>query len=570
MRYYYFSLMLVLFSVVSCGDDTETNNLVAKGGMKYGGTFRFMSAEKITNFLPISTIDVYTQRVNNQIFQTLLSFEKESMKLKPGLAESYTISEDGLIYTFKIRDKVYFHHDECFGTDERILTAKDVKFSLDLACSGLEINEMGYLLMDKIKGAAAFNRATQQKFDQKGVSGITVPDPHTLRIELVEPLMGFDKIMAHTNLAVIAPEAYAKYGDDLASHPIGTGPFIMESFSEDKILLKRNPRYWEIDDFGNRLPFVDKVQVTFSKEKKSELMAFRKGEIDMVLEIPVEETDNILGTLEEAQLGKNIKHKFISENSLSSNYIGFACASSEFSNPKVRSAFHYALDKNELVDKYLQGEGNVNEHGFIPNMTDYPNDKVKGIAFDPVKAVSLLKSAGIKDGKDLGVIDFYVNGLEGSAFHKLALGIRDQLKKNLNVDINVILCTYDEREAAIASGKAKMWRSGWIADYPDPENFMFNFYSKSAKSGTRAMNPFQFKNNLFDEYFDKATREANTEKRNQYWVKCDQIIIDESPVIPVLTDDFIVILNARVRNFESNSMELLDFSSIFIKELKTN
>ncbi len=566
--YYFFVLMMAGVGLFSCQSGPETEELVARGGKRYGGEFRFMSPEKVTNFLPLASIDVYTQRINDQMFESLLCFETGTMKLKPCVAESFEISDDAKTYTFHIRSNVFFHPDDCFDGEVRSVTAADVKFSLDLACSGLSFNEMSYLLTDKIRGAKKFNESTRSAFNKEGVSGIRAIDAQTLQIELKEPYIGFDKILAHSNLAILAPEAFERYGNELSAHPVGTGPFMMERASEDEIILKRNPNYWQSDDFGNQLPFLDRVRMTLSKEKRSELIAFRKGEIDMVLEIPVEETDNILGTLEDAKSGKNIKHKVESKSSLSINYIGFACESEEFSDPRVRRAFHYALDNQRLVEHYLEGEGNANVHGFVPAMQDYPVEQVNGITCDPVKARHLLQEAGYSDGSEFGTISFYVNGLEGSTAHKLALGIRDQLQENLGVELEIRLCSYEEREAAIASGKAKMWRSGWVADYPDPENFLFNFYSKSTGSGTASLNPFHFKNALFDSYFDKAMREVNLAKRNEYWVKCDRIIVEESPVIPVLTDDFIIMINARVRNFQSNAMEVMDFSAIFIKELK--
>ncbi len=568
-NFYYLFLCGGLF--FSCGDsDDSIANLKAKGGVKYGGTFHFMSSEKVSKFLPLATIDIYTQRINDQIFESLLTFDNNSLKVLPNIAESYKVSPDGLTYTFKIRDKVYFHKDDCFSSDERMLTAEDVKFSLDLACSGLPISEISYLLKDKVRGAKEFHEATKTKFNKAGVSGIVVKDNHTVEIKLVQAQANFDKIMAHSNLAIIAPEAYEKYGEDLPQHPVGTGAFTLASVDDKKIVLNRNPRYWKKDDFGNTLPYLESIEMTYSETKKSELLAFRKGEIDIVLEIPVDEMDHILGTLEDAQSGKNLKHKMESETSLNVNYVGFACNSKEFSDPKVRLAFHHAINKIEIVDNYLQGEGNAAMHGYIPPMGNFPIKKVNGIKYNVEKAKSLLAAAGYANGAGLGVIDFYVNGKEGSAFSKMAQGIKEQLKANLNVDINIKLCSYEEREAAIASGKAKMWRSGWIADYPDAENFMVNFYSTNANNGKSSLNPFQYKNPTFDNYFNLAVKQSDPEKSIANWVKCDQIIADDSPVIPILTDDFLVLINAKIKNFESNSMEMLDFSRIFIKEPKTN
>jgi peptide/nickel transport system substrate-binding protein len=134
--------------------------------------------------------------------------------------------------------------------------------------------------------------------------------------------------------------------------------------------------------------------------------------------------------------------------------------------------------------------------------------------------------------------------------------------------VNIKLCTYEERNKAIIAGKAKMWRSGWIADYPDAENFLSLFYSKNIKESGAEVNAFRFKDSKYDQLFELALRETNEAKRNDLFALCDQIIVDKAPVMPILTDDFMVMINARVRDFKINSMESLDFSTIFIKEPK--
>jgi len=134
--------------------------------------------------------------------------------------------------------------------------------------------------------------------------------------------------------------------------------------------------------------------------------------------------------------------------------------------------------------------------------------------------------------------------------------------------LKIKLCTIDERNEAIANGTAKIWRSGWVADYPDAENFLSIFYSGNISDNNGAVNSFRFNNAEYDALFEKALRELNTEKRNALLVKCDQMIVDQAPVMPVLTDDFIIMVNARVRDFKTNSMESLDFSEIYIKEPK--
>lgn len=563
-------LLLMGGILVSCGGKNDTTEeLKAVGGKKYGGNFKFMSAEKITNFFPTYTTDLYSARVIQQIYEPILSIDPITLNVVPNIAESYEVSDDAQIYTFKIRKGVFFHSDDCFDGEGRELNAKDVKYTLDYACSGVPENQIYYLLVNRIKGAKVHYEATKSGESIKdGVSGIKALDNNTLQITLNEPFVGFEKILTHMSLGIFPPEVFEAYGKKVNEHPVGTGPFMMASKDDKSILLKRNPKYWQKDEFGNRLPFIDSVSISYSENKKSELTAFQNEKTDLVLEIPVEEVNNIFGTLEEAKT--NILHKVESEQSFSINYIAMDVHNSEFKDVRVRKAFNEAINRDEIIESWLEGEGWAANHGFVPTMKNYPVDKVKGHEFSPENARKLLKEAGFPNGAGFPITDFYVNALEGSPTHKMAQAIATQIKMNLNVNLNIVLCTYQEREAAIKSGQAKIWRTGWVADYPDPENFLAMFYGANISDGSNMMNVFKYQNNAFDALFEKALTEKNPETRVDLFVQCDQIIIDDAVVMPIFTDDHIVIVNAKVREFDATPMESLTLKNVFIKEIRRN
>lgn len=555
--------LLLLFS---CSED-NSRPATALGGASYGGELRFMSSEKIVGLFPLSAEDVYEQRINNQIFETLLKIDKNGTRVLPALAESFSLSADARTFTLKIRKGVFFHDNECFsGGEGRELNAEDVKYCLQFACSGLPENKIGNLLINKIRGAKKFHAMTKHALDNAKVPGIEVVDNQTVKITLEEAFEGFDKMLTHPNLGIFPKEAYEEYGNQIRKHPVGTGPFQLASWNEQGIKLDRNPKYWRKDAYGNQLPFLDKITLSYSKSKKDELLAFRKQKIDLILEIPADEIDNTLGTLKEAQAGKNVKHKVDSKNSMSVNYFGFANGTKPFNDVRVRRAFNLALDRNELVMHYLKGEGYPMMNGFVPSIKGYPSGEVKGFSFDPVKAKALMTQAGFPEGAGFPVLDIYVNTNEGSSTHKLVQGIQQQLKQYLNISMKIRLCSIKEREAAIKSGKALIWKSGWLADYPDASNFLDLFYSgENSASGS---NPFHFSDARFNATLEAAMKERNAEKRTALLVQCDQIIVDQAVVIPIFNDDFITMVNAKMRNFETNSMEILDFSTIFIKEPK--
>ena len=564
-------LLLVSASTIllSCGgNNSETADMKAVGGKIYGGQFSFMSGEKIESLFPLSVSDVFSNRIMSQIFEPLLKIDIATMKVEPSLAESFTVSKDATVFTLKIRKGVFFHDDECFGGKGRELKVEDVKYSLDMACAGMEENEISYLLVDKIKGAKEFNQKNKTlDIAKEGVSGIKIINSNTIEIKLKQPFVGFDKILSHNSLGIYPKEAIEKYGKEIKTHPVGTGAFSLETFNDEQIVLKRNPNYWGKDEFGNKLPFLDKVNMTYTKNKKSELLAFRKQKIDVVLEIPVEDIQDIFGSLEDAQSGKNVKHRVETEISLKMAYISFANESKEFKDERVRKAFNLAIDRQGIIQNSLEGEGYAALNGFVPSINTYPSDKVKGYVFNPTLAKQLLAQAGFPDGSKFPSLEIYVNTKEGSGVHKMVKGVVADLKKNLNVNLKIKLCSIQERNEAIHSGKAKLWRAGWIGDYSDPENFLCLFYSGNISDNDGSVvNDFKFSNKEFDQLFEQALRELDNDKRNDLMVKCDQLVIDHAAVMPILTDDFIVMVNVRVKDLKTNPLQALDFSKIYIKK----
>lgn len=560
-------ILLGFFVIASCSESPEEKEkLVAVGGKQYGGEFRFMSTEKVNSLFPASAEDLYAIRIISQIYEPLLRFDAQSMRVVPNIAESFTVSEDQLVYTFKIRKGIVFHKDACFGGNTHPLEAADVKYTLDYACSGQPLNQMTYLLLDRIEGAKDFYSLSKKSMPSAGVSGIKVVDKNTIKITLSQPFAGFEKIMSHPGLGIFPKEAIAKYGNKIGDHPVGTGPFTLESKSGDKIVLKRHDTYWQKDEFGNKLPFLDKVVMTYSKNKRSELLSFRSGGIDAVLEIPVEEIDNVLGKLEDAD--KNIRHKVETSMSFSTNYIAMNIENELFSNVKVRKALNLAFDRNILVDQYLEGEGYASKHGFVPELPEYPFDEVKGHDYNPDQARSLLSQAGYPNGRGFPGIEVYVNAQEGSAVHKMCLGFVEQVNKNLNINLTIVLCSLDERKDAINSGKALMWRAGWVADYPEAETFLALFYSENIGSTSNLVNAFRYNNPSYDDLYRRAVAENNVEKRMKLYTELDQMIINDAAVIPILTDDHMVMYNARIKDLKASPMEMLYLNNVYIKEAK--
>lgn len=560
------ALVGLFLIVLSCSSE-NTKRPMAVGGPIYGGTIKVLFSERINSLFPLGIDNVYQQRLTSQIFETLLRFDSEGENIIPSLCESYTVDNDGKTYVFKLRQNVYFQDDACFINGEgRLMTAEDVKFSLDFACSGLPQNSIFHLFEKIIQGAEEFQKNTQKSLGKNSVSGIKVIDKHTLSITLISSFSDFEKMLTHSSLGVFSKEAYLKYGSEIDKHPVGTGAFKIASWSKDEIKLARNEKYWRKDGFGNQLPYIDGISVQYSKNKKDELDAFKSEKVDWILDIPANEIENTIGTLEEAQAGKNVKHKLYSKKSLSVSFIAFTNHIAPFNNVDVRRAFSCALDRNRLIKNGLNGQGYAITNGFVPAIDGYPADKVKREQFDIAEAQRLLAKAGYPNGEGFPEVLFYTNSAPGSISLQLIYEIRDELKKNLNIDLKVVAANKKQRDKDILSGKAIIWKNAWVADYPDPLSFLEIF------STYNPISSFSFdskeSSEIFSRLLNEARLERNKEKRNELYLKCDQMIVDQLPIILLYNDDFISMVNAKVRNFKTNSMEQLDFSILFISNSK--
>lgn len=548
----------------SCSDNAKksTEITLTKGGKTYGGELTFSHSDPISELFPLAAPHQNITNITSQIYENLLNIDPKTLQVIPNIASSFSSNEAGNIYTFEIQKGIYFHEDECFGGKGRELTPEDVKFSLDFACSGNSLNNDENVLASMIKGAATFKTNSKSSMPKGGVSGIRVKG-NSVEIELNKPFIGFEALLARPNIIIFAKEAFEKYGKDIKQHPVGTGPFKLERMDKDGIRLIRNDNYWQQDEFGNQLPYLSAISVKYFSDKKAEMLAFRKKEIDLLIDIPADEIENVLGTLQEAVEGKNLKHKVESSTSLNIDYIGFNTTDGVFSNKKVREAMYFAVNPSILIEKYIGGDGYAPNNGFVPEI-EGANNSITIPSHNPDKARLLLAEAGFPKGANFPATDIYVNAIEGSKVHAMMVGFIEMVKNELNIDLNLKLVTLAEREAAINSGQAKIWRSGWVADYPSPTSFLEMFYATADKS-----NKFGYNNEVFNTNYLASLVERDERKRGFHFIKAQSQILEDAVVIPLLVDNMLMMVNARVKGVSANQIEDLSFKKVFIKEPKS-
>ncbi len=569
--FYLFILSAFVALSNSCGNPVETEGGLTKlnGGKYGGGVLRMNEVENFRNLYPLDITEVTSHRVANQIYEGLVKLSQKDLSVVPALAESWTKNEDATVWTFKIRKDVKFHDDECFGGTGRKINANDFKWCFDNLCTASPHNQMyGLTFQKRVKGADEYYQSTKDKKTiAGGVSGVKVLDDYTLEITLNNSFAGFLNILAMPGCYLFPKEALDKYGEDgLRAKTVGTGAFMLQTVKEgEAIILNRNPDYWEKDADGNQLPYLDAVRFYFIKEKKQELLEFKKGNLDMLFRIPTENIQDILGEFENAKENKPFDLQI--SPAMSVFYCGFLHPVKPFDDKRVRLAFNYAIDRKKIVDYTLKGEGIPATSGIVPpTFKDYDTSKVKGYTYDPDKAKKFLAEAGYPNGKNFPHLTLQTNSSGGDRNGIIAEVIQGMLKKDLNIDIKIEMLPSTQSLDKIESGKTLFWRSGWVADYPDPETFLTLLYSPHIPANLTDrsyVNSVRFKSAKFDSLFSLAMKEVDDKKRYELYMQADQVGIDEGAIMPIFYDEIYRLVQKNVKDFDVNAMEYRDVSRVY-------
>lgn len=261
--------------LISCGNEqSETENIFVMNQM--------LGVETLE---PVMSNTVQTIWVLSMLMEGLVSFDKQN-KIKPTIAKSWEISDNGLEYTFILRDDVYFHDDECFpGGKGRKVTAYDFEYCLTRVNDPKSMSRGAWVWRDKIKGASEYIDARSKDMDEpSGISGIKVVNDTTLVLTLVSPFAPFLSTLTMSYGYVYPHEAVEHYGSDIGQNPVGTGPFKFLNWDIGKEMnLTRNEKYWDKDSDGNQLPYLDGVKMTFTQSSETEFLDFVNGKYDFHL-----------------------------------------------------------------------------------------------------------------------------------------------------------------------------------------------------------------------------------------------------------------------------------------------
>ena len=565
-------LSLTVFCT-SCSNwgDGKSEKRIAKGDRVYGGILRVNETEQYQTLYPAAIIDLVSNHIANQIYEGLVKFNSKDLAVIPSLAEKWEIDAAGTTYIFHLKKGAKFQDNKCFsGGKGREVKAADVKYSFELLCVDSKNNlNFAATFKDRVVGANKFFEASKDKANGE-IEGITIVDDYTVKISLTAPSNSFIYVLASPATSIIPKEAVEKYG---LTTKVGTGPFVfIENTGTDKVILKRNDNYHNVDSLGNQLPFLDSVIISFLPTKKEELESFKNGNLAEVIELPSESIKEMIE--KEIADFQNKQPKYILERlpEMASQYYLFNLAKAPFDNKKVRKAFSYAIDRNKIIEQVLKGEAyGPGIYGISPStFKGYDITQIKGYDFDPKEAKKMLAEAGYPNGKGFPGVKVLLNN-SSSKNVDVVLEIQKQLMDVLNVNIDFeVVSSLKQKLEDEKYGRSEIFRASWIADFPSPENFLWMFYGASVpadKTQPSWPNTSRYQNAEFDQLFEAGKLSKTKEESYANFMKAEQILIDDAPVMMLWYGENYRLIKSNVHQFYSNPMRFRDYSLVYLKDV---
>jgi peptide/nickel transport system substrate-binding protein len=468
----------------------------------------------------------------NQLYNSLIQLD-DKLNIIPDIAKSWVINDSTNTYTFLLRDDVYFHKNIAFGKDStRKVNAYDFEYS--------------------------FNRILDERVASRGrwvfnnVESFEALNDSIFSIKLKKPFPAFLGLLSMRFCSVVPKEAIDFYGSNFRSNPVGTGPFMFKYWEENvKLVFRRNPLYFEKDESGNSLPYLEAVSITFLPDKQSEFLQFAQGKLDMVSGLDNSYKDEIITTDGKLQEGYKENVNLISGPYLNTEYLGIFMEANapQTQSLALRKAINYGFDRKKMIKYLRNGMGIPAENGFIP--MGLPGFAfIEGYSYKPEKARQFLEQYKEETGDPNPKIVIGTN----SQYQDLCEFIQRELEK-IGITVTIDVMPPSTLRQMKSTGELDIFRASWIADYPDAENYLSLFYSPNFTPN--GPNYTHFKNETFDSLYVQSLSVSNIEERKLIYTKMDSIVIEQAPVVPLFYDMAVRFVNKKVSGLGINPQNFL-------------
>ena len=444
-----------------------------------------------TTLDPALIVDVTGGSIAAKLFNGLVRLG-EDLSIQPDIAKEWSVSRDGLTYTFRLKHGVFFSNNQ-------EVKAYDFKYSFQRILDPKSKSPNTWIL-EKILGADDF-----MKGKSKDVKGIRLIDDYTLEIRLRRPFSPFLSLLTMSAAYVVPSQEVEKLGPDFSSHPIGTGPFVLREW-----LPNRELRLEKRDDCFDSPARVKGIIYRVIPEDLTAVTEFELGNLD-VLTIPASEYARYKNDPAKQDLISSLK-------GINTYYLGFNCSKPPFNNLHLRKAINYAIDKEKILKTIYEGRGRLAGGPVPDNLRKWKRGP--DYEYNPEKAREIIK----REGQEGITISFYITA--DQEVIDIAEVIQSYIKA-VGINVKIKQLEWSAYKEVVNKGEPHMFYMSWWADYPDPENFLFPlFHSSNFGAGG---NRTRYSNPAVDSMIEKGQNTLDIEKRNLLYEKAEELIVADAP-----------------------------------------
>ena len=443
---------------------------------------------------PAFITDVSGGSIAAKLFNGLVRIgDNKNLHVVPDIAKSWSTSPDGLTYRFRLRHGVKF-------SDGREVTAADFKYSFERVLDRNTLSPNTWVL-DRLAGAREFMDGKA-----KGVEGIKVLGPYELELKLEKPFSPFLSLLAMTAAYVVPrEEAGKKQGYSFSSHPVGTGPFVVEKWTPNERLVLRAR-----GDYFGGAPKIRGIVYRVIPEELTMVVEFELGNLD-VISIPAPDYSRFRND-------PKWKNYIQAADGVNTYYLGLNCSKPPFNNKRLRQALNYAIDRKKILRTFLEGRGTLANGPVPPELRDWASPA--HYEYNPEKARRIIREEGFY-GRS---VNFYITAQEEVAD---MAGIIQAYLAKVGINAKLRQLEWNTYKEAINKGEPDLFWLSWWADYPDAENFLYPLFD-SANLGA-AGNRTRYVNPEVDRLIVSGQSAASKSERDRYYKKAEDIIVDDAP-----------------------------------------
>lgn len=518
-------IMLLSVALVGCsskeesGENTEPgNNEGTTEESAEGGTLVFGRGGDSVGLDPITVTDGESFMVTKQIFDTLVDYGQQDTSIQPALATEWNVSDDGLTYTFTLREGVKFHDGTDFNADavvynfERWMNGDEAKFPYYVSMFGGFKGDEGHVIKE-----------------------VKAVDPLTVEFTLKRPQAPFLKNLAMVPFAIASPAALEKYGDKFTENPVGTGPFkFVEWARNDKVVLEKNEDFWK-----EGYPKLDRVIYKAIPENSARLNALLTGEIDLA---------DGLNPSDLSQIESNEDLQAFKRPSMNVGYLGLTQKADDpnypLNNKLVRQALNYAVDKQAIIDAFYAGLAEPAKNPMPPSIQGY-NDEIEDYPYDIEKAKELLAEAGFADGFKMELWAMPVSRPYMPDGRKVAEVLQASFAE-IGVEAEIVSYEWATYLEKARLGEADAFLLGWTGDNGDADNFLYTLLDRDAIGSN---NYSYYANDELHDILIEAQSNPDENARNELYKQAQEIIKEDAPWIPLVHSTPLMAGKANIANF---------------------